>query len=337
MGEEKKKIWAGLDVSKAAFFAAVDNATRFTHVSKLPAKSFPRTPVGAGAFLKWALEKIGPDCSLAVIMETTGCYSKELALWLYEKQSDLPITIQNGRMISDFIKSLNLNKTDKSDAQAIARFGSDRNPKPTKREDAKVVTLREMTRERYALIEARTALESRRDSLQSPLARKFNGRAVASLTLQIKALDKEIRKLVESDKEMAHEVKLMSSVPGVAFTSATILIAEYGSLKQYTSRELSQISGLAPRLLHSGTSIKKSYLGRRGSKRGRQILYLDSITAVQKIPSLKDLYDRIVERGNCSMTARCACMRKLLLIMRAIVAHDIPFDNKILEFSRKRA
>ena len=67
------------------------------------------------------------------------------------------------------------------------------------------------------------------------------------------------------------------------------------------------------------------------SKRARQILYLDSIVAVSKIPYLQDLFNRIVARGKCKMCARCACMRKLLLIMRAFVVQEKPFDNKILE------
>lgn len=337
MENQKSDVWAGLDVSKATFSAAIDNVARFTHVSKLPTKQFPRTPVGAGSFLKWAQEKLEQGQSLRIIMETTGCYSKDLAQWLWEKAPESHITIQNGRMISDFIKSLNLNKTDDSDAQAIARFGSDRNPTPTKKEEKKWADLRELERERTALIEARTSLENRQESLRCKETKKFNGRAIASLTLQIKGVEKEIEKLIRNDEEMLQEVRLMSSVPGVGFISAANLLAEFGSLKQYTSRELSKISGLSPRLVESGSSVKKSYLGRRGSKRARQILYLDSISSVQKIPFLQDLYNRIVARGKCNMSARCACMRKLLLIIRAVVADGKKFDNKILEKFRKCA
>lgn len=335
VNEKNEKVWAGLDVSKATFSAAIDNEGRFSPVSKLPTQTFPRSPVGAGSFLKWAAKQIGKEQKLCIIMETTGHYSKDLAQWLYEKQEDLHITIQNGRMISDFIKSLNLNKTDDSDAQAIARFGSDRNPAPTKREDHNLVILRDLERERTALIESKCSLEHRTESLQSATARKVNGRAIAALTKQIEALDREIKKLVIQNPEMHKEIKILVSIPGVAFISAANLIAEYGSLKQYTARELSQISGLAPRLFHSGSSVNKSYLGRRGSKRARQILYLDSIVAVSKIPYLQDLFNRIVARGKCKMCARCACMRKLLLIMRALVVQEKPFDNKILENFRK--
>jgi len=59
--EEKEKNWAGLDVSKGTFSAAIDNVTRFTHVSKLPSKSFPRTLAGAGSFLKWAQGLVGTE------------------------------------------------------------------------------------------------------------------------------------------------------------------------------------------------------------------------------------------------------------------------------------
>ena len=329
--DEKRRIWVGLDVSKASFFASVDNLERYSQIGKLPARNFPRTAVGAGSCLKWIRSCIANDETPCLVMETTGCYSKELAQWFQNYDSTLHIAIQNGRMISDFIKSLNLNKTDISDAQAIARFGSDRNPAPTRTESKKWLELREFERERTALIESRGELENRKDSLFSAIGKKINGRAVAALTLQIKAIDKEIAKLIHEDDEMRKEVQIMSTMPGVSFVSAANLLAEFGSLKQYTSRELSQLSGLAPRLFQSGSSLNKSFLGRRGSKRGRQILYLDSISAIPHIPFLKALYDRIVARGKTKMCARCACMRKMLLILRAMVVHDTFFDNEILE------
>ena len=162
---------------------------------------------------------------------------------------------ETGLSSAYFIKSLNLNKTDDSDAQAIAGFGSDRNPAPTKREDQNLVILRDLERERTALIESKCPLENRTESLQSAKARKVNGRAIAVLTKQIEALDREIKKLVIRNPEMHKEIKILVSIPGAAFISAADLMAEYGSLKQYTARELSQISGLAPWLFHSGSSI----------------------------------------------------------------------------------
>lgn len=331
MEKEKRKIWTGLDVSKRSFIAAIDSIERFTPLDKLKIKEFPRTATGAESFLKWAHQNIGKEYELCVIMETTGCYSKELSQWFYAVEDELHVTIQNGRMISDFIKSLNCQKTDENDARGIARFGSDRSPAATRREAKAWLELRELERERTALIEARTALQNRNDSLFSASTRKYNGRAVEALTRQIGAIEKEIEKCIHGEKEMHDEVRIMCTMPGVGFISAAVLLGEFGSLKQYTSRQLSQLSGLTPRQFISGTSLNKSYMGRRGSKRARQILYLNSVSAVKQIPFLRDIYNRIGARGKTKMTARCACMRKMLLILRAMVASNCKYDPKILE------
>lgn len=65
-------------------------------------------------------------------METTGCYSQYLTDWINLFHSEVGVTIENVRNIHAFIQSLNLpHKTDKLDAQAIARFSTERDPKAT--------------------------------------------------------------------------------------------------------------------------------------------------------------------------------------------------------------
>ena len=91
------------------------------------------------------------------------------------------------------------------------------------------------------------------------------------------------------------------------------------------------------RFVTTGSSVHSSYLSRRSSGRIRQILYVDSIPGVPNIPALKEFYQRLVAKGKKKMTARCACMRKMLLILRAMVVHKMPFDENFLENCSKNA
>ena len=72
------------------------------------------------------------------------------------------------------------------------------------------------------------------------------------------------------------------------------------------------------------------------SGRLRQILYLDSIPGVPKIPVLQEFHQRFICKGKKKMTARCACMRKMLLILRSMVVHHTPFNENFPNNQQKR-
>ena len=335
MGAGRTCIWAGFDVGKASFSAALDTPAESgrAKLTTLLCRDFKRTPEGIEQFFRW-VRKTAPEYDIRIVMETTGCYSQHLTDWINQLHPEVGVTIENARSIHAFIQSLNLpHKTDRLDAQAIARFGTERQPKPTKRPSQTILTLRELTRERTALIKARVDLQNRRDTLTSPLVRKINGQTLATLTMQIEKIDDEIKACVVQDEELLSEVHIMTTMPGVSFISAYSILAEIGSLKQYTAKELSSLSGLAPRILASGSSVHSSYLSRRSSGRLRQILYLDSVPGVAKIPVLLEFHQRLMARGKKKMTARCACMRKMLLMLRAMVVHKTPFDENFQRIS----
>ena len=335
MERGKASIWAGFDVGKKSFSVALDvpAETGREKLSLLPCRDFKRTPEGVEQFFRW-VAKTAPDCDIRIVMETTGCYSQHLTDWINQLHPEVGVTIENARNIHAFIQSLSLpHKTDRMDAQAIARFGTERQPKPTKRPSQTILTLRELTRERTALIKARVDLQNRRDTLTSPLVRKINGQTLATLTIQIEKIDDEIKACVVQDEELLSEVHIMTTMPGVSFISAYSILAEIGSLKQYTAKELSSLSGLAPRILESGSSVHSSYLSRRSSGRLRQILYLDSVPGVPKIPVLLEFHQRLIARGKKKMTARCACMRKMLLMLRSMVVHKTSFDENFQKIS----
>ena len=147
MGEAKSIIWAGFDVGKASFVAALDEASASERrkVTTLPCREFKRNQDEVKKFFRWAKEEF-PAAEVRIVMETTGCYSEHLAGWISQLRPDVPVTIENAGNIHAFIQSLNLpHKTDRLDAQAIARFGTERQPKPTNRPSKTVLALKELT------------------------------------------------------------------------------------------------------------------------------------------------------------------------------------------------
>jgi len=109
--------------------------------------------------------------------------------------------------------------------------------------------------------------------------------------------------------------------------SAAIIYGELGPLSGYTRKELSAMSGICPVIRQSGTSLHKGGISKRGSADLRRILYLDSRQTIIRSKAMKEFHERMLSKPESStMTARTACMRKLLLVLRGIVVSGKDFD-----------
>ena len=53
---------------------------------------------------------------------------------------------------------------------------------------------------------------------------------------EIEGLDREIKKIVRESQKINHEVKIMTSMPGIGLASAVAILGEMGSLKDYETR-----------------------------------------------------------------------------------------------------
>jgi len=120
----------------------------------------------------------------------------------------------------------------------------------------------------------------------------------------------------------------MQTIPGVGPVTAFALTAELGNLKKYTRQELSAMSGLAPRLRESGTSVKSSRISKRGPVCVRKLMFMCTNHSIRKIPYLNDMYTRLTLGGKAKLQAKCACMRMLLLIIRSVVVHERPYSEE---------
>jgi len=343
-----KIIWIGLDVAKRDFVAALDFPVIEGIFDKLPVsnlstKEFENSEAGSKKLLKWIDEKVQvfdssyrQKCSyseeaelpfqieLRVLMESTGIYSRNLEGYLLEQRPTVQPTIINASLTAAFRNSLNLkNKTDDLDAKAIARFGSERNPIPSSGSKKSYSQLCELCRLRDFYTVQETALGNMHESLQSPTLKRMNTTVRKSYTRKIEDLEREIKKFVQEHEELRREVEILDSMPGIGLINATMLLAELGSLKDYPTRnKLVAMAGMNPLNNFSGSSVRRSKLSKQGPPLVRKSLFLIAMHAVNKVPELRSFHDRLVASGKKPMTAQCACMRKILLILRTMVMED---------------
>ena len=331
----KADHWIGVDVSKETFDAAWCDTkycdTRLP-LPEYPTAVFPRTKTGAELLLKW-IRDVSPSrewLPAGIIMESTGRYSRELKDWLLELEQTLRVAIEDPTKTCYFAKSLGVhNKTDKLDAAILARYGCERKPSPALVFPPAYQALRERVRYRAHVMKLRNASKQRLQELAGDPELFEADKALAEqLEAALKQADKLIQRCVNEHEELRNATGLMRTIPGVGPLVAAAVLSEVGPLERFSrSRQLSAYSGLSPRQRQSGTSIKNGgHITRRGSSLLRQMLFMASVTGQPTGSPLKAFSEGLVARGKGKMQARCAVMRKMLVLMRAVVISGQKYD-----------
>lgn len=323
----KTSFYVGVDVGKDELWAAADGykSRKFTH-----------STIGIRALYRWAT-KISEGLAVHICMEATGVYSLSVAHQLYTND-DVLISIINPAQIAAYGKAqLRRTKTDSVDAQIILSFGQSQNP-PLWSPDSK--SLRSL----YQLVaqadDIREDIQkwSNRGHAQTftpdvpEAVKKSNKMIIRHLERQLAKIERAIEELCKSDNELKEQVDLLCTIVGIAHLSAVKVLA-YGrkALTERSRGELTAHAGLAPRHHQSGTSVYgRSHIAKQGDKRLRKTLYMPTLVATLHNPIIKQFYHRLLDNGKPKMVAIVACMRKLLLIIRAMLIKKKVFNPEIL-------
>jgi transposase len=325
----EQSTWVGIDVAKKSYDAAVylplEAGEKPRAITQIPVKSFERTLEGLAAFHHWTFkirEEAGlPGGNMRIVMEATGRYSLELMDLLQQK---MPFTNPvNPKVVSDYRKSLYQgNDTDAIAAAALARFGAERQPETATELPSEYRQLRELTRQRLKMVEMRTAANLRMTEIKDIDAiAEVQKTLIATLVQGIDKLDIAIKKCIEQSDELRENIAYATSIKGIGMITAATIFAECGRLEYYNSRQLGAYSGLAPFNHRSGTSINRSRISRKGPKRLRQALYTPMTCLLRYNPEMRAFRQRLIDKGKKPMQARCALMRKVLVLIRALVVN----------------
>jgi len=320
--------YQGFDISKATFDVARWGDQDFP---RMVLSQFPRSPEGVRAWLSSMapeeLERTG------VVMESTGGYCKQLAVWLKESQPDLHVAIANPFIVKSYGRSLALrNKTDRVDARLLARFGQDRQPMDWTPLPAAQEHLRALIRTRAYLMHLLVGIRNRlhEHECPSPLAEQSQRALVEALTIQVEALTRGIETLGLEDDILRHWMELLISVPGIGPITAATTVGEAGDLRRFNRRgQLVAFLGVSPRVYTSGSSVHgRTRMSRMGGSHARAALYMAAVAASRTQTPIGDFYRHLVENGKPKKAALGAVMRKLVVIMRAVLIQDRPYEAK---------
>jgi transposase len=304
----------GIDVSKDKLDIAVHETGEYFIVSYDPAEI-----VG----LIETLKRLNPA---RIVVEASGGVEHLIVSFLATAQ--LPVIVVNPRQIRDFARATGkLAKTDRLDAFAQARFAAVLQPEVRPLKPKETQALEALLTRRHQLVEMIVAERQRWSQVQQRRRLEVAADIKAHLDWLKKRLAKcevELARAIRNSPVWRERDQLLQSVPGVGKITSLTLIADLPELGQLDHKQIASLCGLAPHARESGQwHGKRSTHG--GRSRVRATLYMAVLTAIRNNEVIKTFYQRLVAAGKTKPLAITACMRKLLVILNAMVKSNSPW------------
>lgn len=302
----------GIDVAKERLDIAVHETQE--------AFSCPNTTEAFGELVK-RLHALAPRL---IVLEASGGYEQALLLALLTAR--LPAARVNPRQTRHFANAMgHLAKTDRLDAAVLAHFAKAVAPAVVEAPSPARAALQELIARRQALLEMLTAERNRLALTRTTTARAHITKHIAWLKAQIDDLDRELRVLVQSEATWRELEQLLATVPGIGRVATAVLLAQLPELGRLDRREIAALVGVAPFNKDSGKHRGQRHIqGGRASV--RTALYMCAVAGLRCNPMLKALYARLKAQGKPSKVALTACVRKLVIVLNAMVRDNTPWD-----------
>jgi transposase len=296
-------------------FVGIDVSKRWLEVQvhgEEESRKFGNDPDGIRSLVE-PMKALQPEL---IVFEATGGYERRAVKALSE--AGLAVAVVNPTRVRRFAEALgSLAKTDKIDAQVIAHFASVVRPEPNGQSSDLEEQLAACVERRRQLLVELTA-EKNRLSTCPACVREDIQEHIAWLEEHIDSLEAEIQTCIMQKPEWQARAEILDSVPGVGPVTATTLIAELPELGQLNRQKIAALAGLAPFNKDSGPKKGKRRIfgGRSGIRRP---LFMAALSATKCNPVIRAFYESLLKRGKEKKVALIACMRKLLVILNAMV------------------
>jgi transposase len=218
-------------------------------------------------------------------------------------------------------------KTDRIDAELIARFMAFRPDAGRRLPSEKLRVLRALTTRRSQTVEMRKRLSA-----------QLGARTKQDVAAELEAMDEELRALLEAqirdlerriadilaqENVLAVKAELLRSIPGIGPVSAAMFLAEMPELGRMTAGEAASMTGLAP-VPHDSGAMRGHRMIAGGRRALRQVLFQAALAAACHNPLLKTVAKRLKEKSKPHKLVIIAVARRLIIIANAVLKSGTP-------------
>lgn len=257
-----------------------------------------------------------------IVLEATGGIERPLVRACVA--AGLPVIVVNPRQVRDFARATGqLAKTDRLDAQVLARFAEVVRPAVRLPLDPSTEELGALLARRRQLLERLTAEKNRLHTAPKRVQKRITAH-ITWLVAELARVDTDLDEAIQQSPVWREQEDLLRSVPGIGPVLSRTLLAELPELGRLNRRPIAALVGVAPLNRDSGT-----LRGRRtiwgGRAPVRAALYMATLAATKWNPVIRAAYRRLRAAGKAPKVALVACMRKLLTILNAMMKQRSPW------------
>jgi len=258
-----------------------------------------------------------------ITVEASGGWQTKLVAALLH--AGLPVIVVNPRQVREYARATGrLAKTDRIDARVLVAFTVAVQPPLRKLKDDQAEALSALLARREQLVTMRTAEKNRLTLGATGLVRKNLKAHIEWLDRHLRTTDRELKQLIESSPAWQARQDLLTSAPGIGDTTARVLIGQLPELGRLNHKQIAALAGLAPFNRDSGT-LRGQRMIWGGRHTVRTALYMATVSAIRANPPIRSFYQRLKAKGKPSKVAITACMRKLLVMLNAMLRDQQPW------------
>ena len=298
------EINVGVDVSKAALDFHI-----------LPSnKSFQVSNDKAG--IKKAIYRLLKLMPTRIVIDATGRMENAFVRACVEAK--LAIVVINPLRLRRFACALGIiAKTDRIDSKVTATFSEMVKPAARPINDEATQHIKDLLIRREQLSDLCTMEKNRLSIMPEEIRDSIRG-MIGYIKQDKKSIEIRLDEAIKENTQWDKKLSILKSIPGVGIITVYATLGHLPELGLVTDKEIGSLVGVAPMNRDSG-----SYKGQRhirgGRKAIRKVLYMATLSAIRCNPVIRAHYLKLMESGKYFKVAITACMRKLIVIMNAMV------------------
>lgn len=233
----------------SAIFVGMDVSQDTVDVAVQPGTAFQITNDEQGITV--VVERLQALQPTLIVLEATGGLEVPLAGAL--AAVGLPVVVINPRQVRDFARATGqLAKTNRLDAQILARFAEAIRPPVRPIPDTQTQSLAALVARRRQLIEMLTAEKNRLRLTARPIQKRVQAH-VMWLEQEFEHINTELTITMRQSSVWREKEEVLRSVPGVGPVLTTTLFANLPELGTLTRKGVAALAGVAPLPRDSGT------------------------------------------------------------------------------------